>query len=392
MLKSFTFAVLLTSCCSVASPALANEAQPVPLTGQAEESFAKFKPVASSQVTTLDWSYWNRALEWFVFGMGPSLRQMAPTRSASIGTRSIFGHNSRYRLEGNRVAFQFLRDDQREELTEYREDLERIASEVNIASLPRNEQLAFWINLHNVAMIEQIALAYPVMSPSKVEIGGVPLDEAKFISVAGVVMSPKDIRTRIVYPNWSDPRVIYGFFRGDIGGPSISRQAYQGKRIAKQLANNATEFVNALRGVDRGGSTMRVSRIYEEAQPFYFKDFKRDLRAHIADYADTDVRTILASTSEIEPSIYETDIADLSKGEREPIYSNTDECATTPTTRSRGFGDATNGGSCPVRIDIPLAVQRFDIERREKIARLIKAGRIGSVTVQQTEKEGTEVE
>lgn len=359
-----------------------------------EAEYERFAPRTSADDTRLVWRAWDDALSWFVLNMGPSLRQLAPRREPSIGTRFVFGHDSRYRLEGNRVAFQFLEDKQRAALTEYREDLQRIGTEIDIAGLPRNEQLAFWINLHNVAVIEQLALAYPVMSPDKVSVGGVPLDEAKFITVAGVPLSPQDIRTGIVYPNWDDPRVIYGFFRGAIGGPSISRRAYNGRDIARQLAENASEFVNALRGVDGSGDKLKVSRIYAEARPFYFPDWERSLRAHLAAYADGEVARLVAAGGPVEASIYETDIADLSKGEREPAYSQTDECPAEPGSNGGNRPSFNAPGSCPRRSDVPLAVQRFEEERREKIERLVERGMIGTVIIREVrdEEPGAEVE
>ena len=358
---------------TLATPAMAQAGQ------QADVGFARFVPASGEKATRLDWQAWDDALSWFVLGMGPSLRQMPPPLSPGIGTRFIWGHTSRYRLEGNRVAFQYMEAEQRDALVEYRADLERIGSEIDIASLPRNEQLAFWINLHNVAVIEQLALAYPVQSPSKVEINGVPLDDADFITVAGVDMSPKDIRTKIVYPNWKDPRVIYGFFRGDIGGPSIQRVAYTGSNISRLLESNANEFVNALRGVDASGSKLMVSEIYKEAQPFYFPGWEPDLRAHLAKYAEDDVSKILANTDRLEASIYETDIADLSKGEREPIYSNVESCST-------GRGGFELCKSPDSRFN--PAVQRYVQERQRKIEALIEQDRLtGTVIVREIGKD-----
>ncbi|WPZ03933.1 DUF547 domain-containing protein [Blastomonas marina] len=363
-------------------------AAPVDYAVQADGEFARFTPSATVEQTELDWGLWDRALNWFVLNMGPSLREMAPKVEPNLGSRFTWGHTSRYRLEGNKIAFDMLEDKQRASLTEYRLDLQRIGSEIGLARLPRNEQLAFWINLHNVAVIEQIALDYPVMSPDKVEPEGfdAPLDEAKFITVAGVAMSPKDIRTRIVYPNWKDPRVIYGFFRGDIGSPSIAKNPYTGDNVAVQLAENATEFVNALRGVDRSGDTMKVSRIYAEAQPFFFPDFDTDLRAHLGQYAEEDVTAILAATSRTEASIYETDIADLSKGEREPIYQITQQCERASTGEQ-------NCSSPDPRVN--GAAKRFVQERRNKVEKLIEQGRIGTVIIREIrdgEEQGAEVE
>jgi len=333
--------------------------------------FARFAPTGQPSATRLDYSLWNEALNYFVFSMGASLRERAPSVQPNLGTRRVYGHTSGYRLEANRVTFSYLEDDVIQSLADYRRDLELTADQVDIASLARNEQLAFWINLHNVAIIEQIAKNYPLKNPSELMIDGydLPLDEAPFITVNGVSMSPRDIRTKIVYPNWSDPKVIYGFFRGDIGGPSLRREAFNGRNVGRLLDSAAKEFANALRAVDKRGSTMRVSKIYEEARPFYFADWPQDIRAHISDFASEEVRGILADTSEVDPVLYETSIADLANGEKEPSYSNV-------------FSTDENG--MPVYPDprVPENVKRMVQERDAKVAKMLRnRDRVGQVYI-----------
>ena len=141
---------------------------------------SRFAPRGETLDTRIDYAAWDEALRYFVFYMGPSERRIMPRVVPETGTRAVYGHDSGLRLEGNRVGFSFLKDAQREALTAYREELEALGSQLDIASLPRNEQLAYWLNLHNVAVIEQIALAYPVSRPSEMLIGAdqLPLDEA----------------------------------------------------------------------------------------------------------------------------------------------------------------------------------------------------------------------
>lgn len=337
------------------APALA-QAGPEP----ASAAFERFVPKAAALQTSLDYSVWDEALRYIVFRMGRSSREAAPSVDPGLGTRRTWGHTSRYRLEGNRVIFSFLERDIIDSLSAYRADLESIADQVDIASLPRNEQLAFWINLHNAAVIEQLAQQYPVRSPSLAKFGPdkVPLDEARIITVGGVAMSPKDIRTRIVYPNWQDPKVVYGFFRGEIGGPSIAGEAFTAANVSRLLADNAREFVNSLRGVEKLGSTMQVSKIYEEARPFYFKDWETDLRAHLGKYARDDVAQIIEKTTRSDAAIYETDISDLAGGQKEPTYNDIQ------TDDGTGFGSQSTR--------VPRSIARLILEHRRKINEMIR--------------------
>ena len=334
------------------------------------DDFTRFAPGSDTVATRLDFSYWDQALHWFVLRMGRSLRESEPPPDKLTGSHMVFGHDSRYRLEGNRVAFSLMTDDARRELTEYRRELEQLPDTVPLTRLGRNEQLAYWINLHNVAVIEQIALAYPLSTPSRLQVGGVPLDEAPFITVAGVRMSPRDIRTRIVYPNWHDPKVVYGFWHGDIGGPSISREAYDGSNIGEVLDDVAREFVGSLRGTQRSGDTLLVSRLYLEARPFYFPDWPRDLRAHLLKFSSPEVTDLIIATHSVDARIEETDIADLSKGEREPNY-----------------GELVINGIQP-GIGVDGAVARLLRERQEKLEEVYRRdGPRGQVIVGQGQGE-----
>ena len=288
-----------------------------------DEAFATFTPHDDRIVHRIDYSIWTEALRNFVVSMGPPLRKMPWSKAGTLGTRSRHGHNSMYRLEGSMIGFSFMNDEVRDSFTEYREDLQRVADGLDIQSLPRNEQLAYWLNLHNVAMVEQIAKAWPIRQPRDIEIGGVPLDDAKFITVEGVKLSPKDIRTKIVYPNWKSSKVIYGFWRGEIGGPAMQREAFEASTVSGLLEVAAREFANSRRGVENRGSTLHVSHFYEEAAPFYFPDLDSDLRAHLLQFANDEMVERIAKTSIIETTLREHDIADLAGGARDnPFFSS----------------------------------------------------------------------
>jgi len=287
------------------------------------DPYATFAPSQDPIDHTIDYSIWTSALSNFVISMGPSLRKMPLPSPRSLGTRRRLGHNSIYRLEGSMIAFSFMNKEVIKSFAEYRRDLENVAGSLDIQSLPRNEQLAFWFNLHNVAMVEQIAKEWPVRQPRQIELGGAPLDEAKFITIKGIALSPKDIRTRIVYPNWKNPKVIYGFWRGEIGGPAMQREAFEASTVSNLLDRAAREFANSRRGVENRGKTLHVSRIYEEAAPFYFPGLGANLRDHLLSYANEEVRKKIEKTRSIDASLREHDIADLAGGARaNPFFSS----------------------------------------------------------------------
>ena len=371
-----TLASALIATCGLAAP-LAAESTTVEVSPRAQASapaapaarassaLARFAPASQRREHRIDYTHWDEALGWMVIPMGPSIRQGAPRVDPITGTRRITGHESRYRLEGNRVAFSFLTPEIRQALSEYRADLERVGTELDLTSLPRNEQLAFWLNLHNVAMIEALSKHYPLTEPE--EFG---LDDAKLVTVDGVALSPRDIREKIVYPNWRDPKVIYGFWRGTIGGPSIQRLAYTGGNVDALLALSGEEFVNSLRGVEAWGGSLRVSRIYAEAAPFYFSD-DASLRAHLTRFAADDVRELLSKNAGTGYNSFESDLADLSRGEKQMVYSPISVIYCNGACDSNTIG---NSDAMAIRTRPNLAIQRLMIERDRKLERARKAG------------------
>ncbi|WP_324074207.1 MAG: DUF547 domain-containing protein [Erythrobacter sp.] len=358
MLPTIRTALLAAAALAALAAPAAAQAQAAP----SEAQLATFIPSQNPNNDGIDYSIWDEAMKNIVVSMGPSLRESAPRPDPSFGTRRQYGHVSRYRLEGTRVMFSFLDRDVIASFSEYRRDLENTATIVDIQALPRNEQLAYWINLHNVALVEQIALAWPIRQPREILIDGVHLDEARFITVEGVRLSPRDIREKIVYRHWKDPAVIYGFWRGEIGGPSLQREAFNAENVGRLLVRGAADFVNSLRGTQELGGRLQVSELYKEAAPFFFPDFERDLRAHLARYSDEKTSALLASTSGAEPVVAEYDIADLEGGVREPSYQNI----------------TSNGVSTSFRI--PQSMAALLKERETKFQEIIRQGRTGTVT------------
>ncbi len=346
----------------LAGAMLAGAAPAAAKTATADEALATFAPSKTPNKDKIDYAIWDEAMKSIVISMGPSLREGAPRPDPSLGSRRQYGHVSRYRLEGTRVMFSFLDSDVIATFTEYRKDLENTANIVDIQSLSRNEQLAFWINLHNVAMVEQIANAWPIRQPREIKIDGVVLDDARFITVEGIKLSPRDIREKIVFQHWNDPVVMYGFWRGEIGGPSLQREAFNADNVGRLLTRGANDFINSLRGTQEQGGKLQVSEIYRETAPFFFADFERDLRAHLTRYADSSTEILLTKTSGADPVINEHDIADLEGGVREPTYQNI------------------NSNGQQVSFRIPQSMAALLRERETKFQEIIRQGRTGTVT------------
>lgn len=329
-------------------------------------SYDRFVPNPSKDIR-MDYSVWDDMLKEMVYYTGPSLRQRAPKPVPIVGTRRVYGHTSPYRLEGNKVVFESMGREFKDVLNEYVSDLEAVANDITISGLPRNEQLAFWLNLHNALVIQGIAENYPIQSPSKnISQNGQSFHDIPRVTIDGVSLSLKNIREDIVYRNWSDPLVIYGFFHGDIGSPSIQRKAYTGSNVRETLEFSANEFANSLRGIMVYGKTASVSRHYGDAAPYFFPNFNNDLRQHLVALANDNVgQQLVKAKNPFKIASYEDEVADLTRGEadRGPLsqVENSNEFGT--------FGP-------------PNVLARALNEQTEKFRRIRKRGLFSSVTIE----------
>ncbi|MFC3303288.1 DUF547 domain-containing protein [Parvularcula lutaonensis] len=303
--------LLLVACATEAPSQKADERDP---------AFAVFTP-APKNTSDLDYAIVDEFLTAYVVETGRSLRIRAPSVDTPTGTRVRYGHTSPLRLEGNKILFSEFLPTTKHNVADWVESLVEIGNTRDLTALPRNEQLAYWFNLHNLLVIREIARTYPVRYPSRIEpLGdGASLHDAKLVTIKGVPLSLRDIRTRIVYTNWSDPRVIYGFFHGDLGSPNIRREAWKGATMSADLTDNAKEFVNSLRGVQNTFGPTLVSRHYAEARPYLFPDWPEDLRDHLLAYAEEEVAAIVRTTEEFGFAEYEDRVADLMGGMNGPV-------------------------------------------------------------------------
>ncbi len=108
----------------------------------------------------------------------------------------------------NTLAYAQVSATDKSKLDEYIKSLER----VQVASLDRTEQLAFWINLYNAGTVQVVLGRYPVASIREIKPGGLfssgPWDERQFY-LSSEKLSLNDIEHRILRQIWKDSRIHY---------------------------------------------------------------------------------------------------------------------------------------------------------------------------------------
>lgn len=274
----------------------------------------RFSEYSENSGTQVDYEAWTHILRNIVFDVGHSDRRPALSREVVTGTLINPQSTSRYRNEGNRVIYHLMEDIHDEALSQYRAELEALPDSLPLASLSSNEQLAYWLNLHNAVLIDELNKAYPVRRVDRVRVDGDPLFDARIMTIEGQSLSLNDIRLRIVAEGWQDPRVMYGFFLGAVGGPSLRDEAFTGNRVWSQLESNGREFVNALRGVDERWNNPRISPLYRD-YTMLFPGGRDQLVTHLQGLAVEQVDTLVEQI-EAEPDYLDFDwgIADMTNG------------------------------------------------------------------------------
>jgi len=312
---SFTaaaFAALLLGC---ANPPPAPLPPPGEITSaDVPEPFWDFDPNSSYAINYGDV---DAILRTMVLDVGRSERKKRPPTQASTGTRLQAKTRRTTAGEGNRFHFEEFEENEeyKQTLRNVRRNLEQVPSQVPLEQFSREEQLAYWLNLYNITVLEQLVQIYPKRNLKHQILGRNSFFSEKTLNVAGVSLSLNDIQYTILRWNYDDnPLVIYGLYQGIIGGPDIRRWPYTGKSVYRDLRDNAEDFINSNRGTHmKGGNTFHVSSFYARNR-VYFPNFESDLRAHLASFIEGPQRQQLKEAETLAADIDDWTITDVDDG------------------------------------------------------------------------------
>jgi len=252
-------------------------------------------------------------LKTVVVDVGRSNRRVVKPAADVTGTR-MKTKIKKTANEGNRFYFETFKDDEAAQkfLRDIQVSLEQLPSEAPLEYFSRDEQLAYWLNLYNVTVLNEIIAVYPKNSLKKYFRGKKSIFEKELLTVSGVSLSLHDIQFTILKQNYdNDPLIIYGLYQGIIGGPNIRKTAYTGADVYRALKNNASEFVNSNRGTyARDEKTFRASSLYDRNSA-YFPKFQSDLSKHLLQYLEGRERSALETTNKIKTNIDDWELTDL---------------------------------------------------------------------------------
>jgi hypothetical protein len=307
MIKHMRSALLVFCSLLVVNQVATAAESPVPAPFRGFDDSSKYE-ISYDDLTTM--------LKTVVVDVGRSNRKIARATQAATGTRMKSSVKRSSASEGNRFYFETFKDNEeaRQLLNNIKTSLEQLPAEVPLEYFSRDEQLAYWLNLYNVTLLNEVVDVFPKSNLKKVLVGKKSILSKKLLEVSGIPLSLNDIEFTILKHNYdNNPLIMYGLYQGIIGGPNIRRSAYKGNDVWRALSNNAIEFVNSNRGTysnDKNGIVLRVSSLYDRNSAF-FPDFNSDLSVHLMEYVEGWERTMLAKATKIKPDINDWTITSL---------------------------------------------------------------------------------
>jgi hypothetical protein len=252
-------------------------------------------------------------LKTVVVDMGRSTRRVSRPSADVTGTRM----KTKVKMtanEANRFYFETFKEEEKGQqyLLNIQSSLERLPSEAPLEFFSRDEQLAYWLNLYNVTVLNEVIAVYPKNNLKKLIRGKNSIYSKKLLTVAGVALSLNDIQFTILRENYGgNSLIMYGLYQGIIGGPNIRKSAYTGADVYRALEDNAHEFVNSNRGTyAKYEGEFRTSSLYDRNR-VYFPDFAADLTQHLSTYLQGSLLRKLESASKIKPNIDDWSVNDL---------------------------------------------------------------------------------
>jgi len=343
----------------------------------------------------INYDDYNAVLKSSVLLIGKSQRTKAKASNGSIGTRMKTRINKLTALEGNRVYFEGLNEEEYKNLLlDMRKSLESVPSEAPLNLFTADEQLAYWLNLYNISLLNEVLKIYPSRKLDDLIEDDDSVLHDKILNISNVPLSLKDIEN-ILYEKYdADPLVIYGMFQGIIGGPNIRKSPYSGASVWAQLESNANEFINSNRGTyaDKK-NVVRVSSLYER-NARYFPEFELDVKSHLLKYLEGSTRFALEDAKRVKYNINDWKIVDILGNQRAYGGSvNTNSAAfidsvSAPTIPGlSGVGAANLGLAASFLGDRSMSFGRFTADQAELLKQLDANREIqsGNVTVKDDE-------
>ena len=154
----------------------------------------------------------------------------------------------------------------------------------------RQEQLAFWINMYNIAVVHTLAQHYPIHSIKDAGTMISPIWERPLINVGGSYFSLDEIETKIL-KKLDEPRIYYALCNGTLSSADLRQEAFTDSKLDAQLTEQMTTFLaNKTKGirVHKGTKEVRVSSLIKWHQDSILKSVPK--HTYFQHHVDRDIK------------------------------------------------------------------------------------------------------
>ena len=160
------------------------------------EPFQRFDDTSTYSINYEDLT---ALLKTLVVDVGRSNREIASPTRAKTGTRMKVSVKRSTVKEANRFHFEAMERNKEGQqlLAKVQRSLEQLPGEVSLAYFSRDEQLAYWLNLYNTTLLNEIVKIYPKKNLKKFMSGKNSILSKKILTVAGIPLSLNDIQYTI---------------------------------------------------------------------------------------------------------------------------------------------------------------------------------------------------
>ncbi|MFN0158009.1 MAG: DUF547 domain-containing protein [Bacteroidota bacterium] len=181
--------------------------------------------------------------------------------SHSLLTRVLHDH-----VANGAVDYSAIQTDRR--FAEYLASLRRVDP---FSIKNQDERLAFWINVYNAFTLKLIIDRYPVKSIRDIQEGGKGPWDIVWIDIAEDKYSLNQIEHQVIRKQFEEPRIHFALVCAAKSCPPLRSEAYVGKKLDKQLEDNAKKFLNDVskNRFEKATDTLYLSELFS----WYGDDF-----------------------------------------------------------------------------------------------------------------------
>jgi hypothetical protein len=141
----------------------------------------------------------------------------------------------------------------------------------NVSAMPKQEQLAFYINAYNAWILHEALAKYPTKS---VKDALFTFFTGQRIKVAGEGMSFNRLEKEVIRSKFAEPRVHFALNCASRSCPPLNTEPFRGDNLNAQLEKLAKAFVNSDKGVRLAADnkSAELSKVFD----WYKDDFKSE--------------------------------------------------------------------------------------------------------------------